>query len=138
MELSPESQIDPAEITFRWIHGFYSGVLCGFAEWQGQLCYFNCCDDTVDDEWKYSLHRLSAEDAEKAVRENEDFKKRWGNHNDLLPDGRHAGGVCTAILEESAAAGDEISSAMAAGTWQPPYSYSDHNPMVGWFISRTF
>ncbi len=34
----------------------------------------------------------SADDAEKAIRENEEFAI-YGNHNDLLPDGSYAGGI---------------------------------------------
>lgn len=136
MDLSPWARIDPREITFLWIDGYYGGVLSGFAIWQERLCYFECCDDTTD-EWKYALHGLSAEDAAKALQENEEFKELHGNHNDMLPDGTRAGGVCKGTLQDSAAAGDAIAAAMTAGEWEPPYPYRD-NPMVGWFIPKTF
>jgi hypothetical protein len=129
-------EIKSHDLTFHWVAGYYDGVLSGFASWQGRLCYFEICDDTTANR-KFSLHSLSDEEALNAIEKNERFKARHGDHNDLLPDGSSAGGKCVTILEDAAAMGDEMASAMAAGTWQPSDSYS-FNPVIGWFTSTTF
>ncbi|WP_042725337.1 hypothetical protein [Chthoniobacter flavus] len=125
------TEIKSSELIFRWIDGYYDGILSGFAIWRGRLCYFEICDDTVHDR-KFTVHSLSDEEATRAIREYEEFKALHGDHIDLLPDGSYAGGTCHTTMEKAAADGD----AMAAGTWQPPVSFR-LNPIVGWFTSAT-
>ena len=133
--LSRTTEIPTSDLKFRWIDGYYDGVLSGFASWQGKLCYFQVCDDTGNS-WKYTLHRLSDKEAHTAAQEHEAFRQRHGDHNDLLSDGSRAGGTCRTPLKEAAAAGDAITAAIKAGTWQPPASYGN-NPIIGWFASST-
>ncbi|GAA5132329.1 hypothetical protein GCM10023213_00290 [Prosthecobacter algae] len=130
------SEIKTGELTFHWVTGYYDGVLSGFASWQGRLCYFEISEDTATNR-RFSIHSLSDEEVLNAIQENEEFKARHGNHNDLLPDGSSAGGKCITTLKDAAAMGYEIASAMAADTWQPSDSYR-LNPVIGWFTSTTF
>lgn len=132
IDLSILKEIPTREITFRWIDGYYDGILSGFADYQGKLCYFEVYDDGGHRE--YTLHSLSDELIEKAIREYEEFKARWGDHNDLLADGRHAGGTCRATVQDLAAEADAISAAKKAGTWEPPFSYSENSQVIGWFL----
>lgn len=131
--LSPATEVRPQDLIFRWVDGYYDGVLSGFATFQEKLCYFEIFDDTTEDR-KFTLHSLSAEEARAATRNYAASRELHGDHNDLLSDGSHAGGTCRTTLEAAVAAGDAIAAAMAAGDWQPPASYR-LNPVVGWFAS---
>lgn len=112
------------DLTFRWVDGYYDGILSGFAIWRGRLCYFEIGDDTTNDR-KFTLHSLSDNEAEDAIRLYEAFKALHGDHNDLLPDGSYTRGTCRTrtTLEELAAIGDAIAAEMEAGVWKPPVSY---------------
>lgn len=133
-----DTEINPSDLSFRWIDGYWDGIMSGFAIWRGHLCYFEMCDE-IDNRRTFTLHSLSDEEAKKAIRDYENFKALHGDHNDLLPDGSLAGGICRSrtTIEDAAAAGDTIAAAMEAGTWEPPTSFRI-NPIVGWFISATF
>lgn len=127
----PSNEVHPSHLSFRWVHGYYGGVLAGFVTWKGKLCYFHLFDATTDAR-RFTIHSLSSDEAHMAVREYEKFKAHGGNHNDLLPDGSHAGRICRTTLEESAAAGD----AYAVRKREPtvPYHLS---PIIGWFTSTS-
>lgn len=119
MKTPEETEIKVCELSFRWVDGYYSGILSGFATWRGRLCYFVVCDDPAHDR-KFTLHRLSDEEAANAIRDYEEWKIVHGDHNDLLPDGSRAGGTSRTTIAEAVAAGDAIAAVKAAGTWQPP------------------
>ncbi len=133
MESTEETEIKTSELSFCWVDGYYDGILSGFAVWRERLCYFSICDDSATPR-KFTLHSLSDDEAENAVRDNNEFKAINGDHNDLLPDGSFAGGSSSTTWDQVVVAGEAITAAMAAGTYQPPVSYHS-NPVIGWFAS---
>lgn len=136
MQTREPAEIDPKDLNFRWVDGYYDGLLSGFAIWQGRLCYFEICDASAPVR-KFSVHSLSENEAKDAIGANEKFKAVYGDHNDLHPDGSRAGGTCRMSLDDLAAAGDVIAAEVEAKLKHPPAAYG-LNPVVGWFTSSTF
>ena len=125
--VSNQSEIKTADLHFLWIDGYYDGVLSGFASLKDRLCYFSILDDPTVPR-RYSLHSLTDQEAEDAVRNYKEFKGRFGDHCDLSADGSHAGGKSFATIETALAYQEEKKHV-------PPVSYDDR-PIIGWFSSE--
>jgi len=81
-DIEDEDEDEEPDLRMLWHCDYYDGPLSGMAEYEGEMVWFQCCNDPVDGLRLFKLYRLSPEQIEAETARHESFRKHVGWHAD--------------------------------------------------------
>jgi len=77
------TQAKQIQVTPLWYTNFYDGVLAGFCEVDGNLCWFRVEDTEQEYPWNYFVYALNDDEIKEEKRRHQLFREYVGTHTDF-------------------------------------------------------
>lgn len=77
-----DNEDEQPDLRMLWHSEYWDGPLSGMAEYNGEMVWFECCNDSFDGLRLFKLYRLSPEQIRSETKRHELFRKHVGWHAD--------------------------------------------------------